>query len=123
MGACFSSLSTKSPFLDESSNGKPSVRDSSPPCPGSCQPTGGTPGTIQSWATPKEEKGSLKWQVPDFTREETEQTRVVTFSTLLRASVSDLGEKKSIPSAGAVRCWTPRTKGRGCGLLSWSFHA
>lgn len=50
---------------------------------------------------------SLPWDVPDFTREETEQATLVTFSAFLRAPGSELG-KHLVPSAGISEMWDPR---------------
>lgn len=86
------SLFAKPVFLSESFNDELSIRVSFPPCRWACQPRSGTPGTTQGSATSKEGKESLTWNVPDFTREETGQTRLVTFQLCSELLGQSLGE-------------------------------
>lgn len=60
---------------------------------------------------------SLPWNVADFTREETEQTTLVTFSALLRAPGSELGKTLDSSRWDIWEMWDPVDARRGCGLL------
>lgn len=50
---------------------------------------------------------SLPWNVPDFTREETEQTTLVTFPASLRAPGSELGKTLGSFRWDICEMWDP----------------
>ena len=79
----FKSLLTKPLFLADS------FRASFPPCLWSRWPRSGTPEDNTGSVTTEGGKEPLAWNVPDFTEEESEQTRLVSFSLLFKASGSE----------------------------------